>query len=261
MKTALIDGDIPAYHAAAYARASGKDEADARALAVNLVNDWVPHWLPAKKLVCLSSYPRWRGVVYPKYKTNRTEPEPPFLKSCINAIEEEFDTARISSLEADDVLGILSDECPLLEETIIVSIDKDLLQIPGWHWRPHHRKLVHQSPGNALYQFVLQWLTGDSTDGIPGIPGVGPKKAERLILDNLDSKGLSWVYDTYAKAGLSRDYCSMMGLCVYIPTTSTLRRVGDGFVKRWEDLVTMMGTQWNDCSLSSMDRMDLFSRI
>lgn len=257
MKVALIDGDIPAYHAAAYARASGKTEADARALAVNLVNDWVPPWLRAEsKLVCLSSYPRWRGVVYSPYKANRKDPEPPLLQSCIQAIDEEFDTAKGDCLEADDVLGILSDS--LINETVIVSIDKDLLQIPGWHWRPHRQQLVYQSEGNALYRFLTQWLIGDSTDNVPGIPGIGPKKAEKIIQDNLKSPGLGWVYDTYAKFGCDKDYCRKMGLCVYIPTSKGLHAVKDDFIDRWDDLITYLGTQWNDYSQSSMDHPELF---
>lgn len=258
MNKALIDGDIPAYHAAAVARASGRSEADARALAVNLVNDWVPPWLGThQKLVCLSSYPRWRGIVYDKYKSNRKEPEPPFLRSCIEAIEEEFNTAKGAMLEADDILGILY-ENNYYHRQFIVSIDKDLLQIPGWHWRPHRQELIYQSEGNALYQFVLQWLTGDSTDGVPGIPGIGPKKAEKIIHDHLGAPSLGWVYDTYAKFGLSKDYCTQMGLCVYIPKALHLTPVGDAFVSRWEELVTYEGTRWKDFSSTSTRLPELF---
>jgi 5'-3' exonuclease len=64
----------------------------------------------------------------------------------------------------------------------VVSIDKDMAQIPGWHVNPTKDDFPRWvSEEEADYFLALQWLTGDSTDGIPGLPGIGPKKAEKLL--------------------------------------------------------------------------------
>lgn len=76
------------------------------------------------------------------------------------------------------------------EDSCIVSIDKDLNCIPGWHFNPGitrkgvvirepTRYLV--SPKDALRFFYTQLLVGDTADGIKGAVGIGPKKAITIL--------------------------------------------------------------------------------
>ena len=82
------------------------------------------------------------------------------------------------SLEADDLLGIYG-QTP---GTVMVTIDKDLRTVPGVHFNPDKDlEPVTVTPEEAQKARLRQWLTGDSTDNIPGIPGIGPKKADKIL--------------------------------------------------------------------------------
>lgn len=90
--------------------------------------------------------------------------------------------------EADDAIAIAHMDDP--EVTVICTIDKDLDNVPGAHYRwPIIRKeeevspakLYDVHPDEARYNFWVQMLTGDSVDKILGVPGVGKKKAEKML--------------------------------------------------------------------------------
>ena len=85
-----------------------------------------------------------------------------------------------SNLEADDVMGIMATEPHPTEDRIIVSIDKDMKQIPAKVCRDgEHIEDIPERLAN--YWFMIQTLAGDSTDGYTGIPNIGVKTAEKLI--------------------------------------------------------------------------------
>jgi 5'-3' exonuclease len=78
------------------------------------------------------------------------------------------------------------------KDTCIVSIDKDLDQIPGEHYHPGIRrqqvfirepKFYTITPEQGLYFFYYQLLIGDGSDNIKGAPGIGPKKADKILFD------------------------------------------------------------------------------
>ena len=65
---------------------------------------------------------------------------------------------------------------------VVCSPDKDVLkQVPGSHYNYQKMEWVHTSDEDAEAFLWKQTLMGDSTDGIPGIPGLGPKTADKLI--------------------------------------------------------------------------------
>lgn len=80
-------------------------------------------------------------------------------------------------VEADDALASYQNE-----NTVICSIDKDLQQIPGWHYNFVTDKLICVSPEEATQNLYAQILSGDPVDNIPGLPGIGPAKAYGLVL-------------------------------------------------------------------------------
>lgn len=114
-----------------------------------------------------------------KYKGNRDDaPRPQWYEEVRKFLVDNYGALVYTSVEADDVLAICQGP-----DTCIVSIDKDLLQVPGRHynWVNDERKLVKPEVGiRKLYEQVL---TGDSTDNIPGIRGIGPKTATRMLKD------------------------------------------------------------------------------
>ncbi|MCM5691598.1 hypothetical protein GOA89_00395 [Sinorhizobium meliloti] len=59
------------------------------------------------------------------------------------------------------------------------SQDKDMLTSPGKLYRGG--EVIDVSPGEARYNWVMQTLTGDVTDGYPGLKGMGPVKAAKVL--------------------------------------------------------------------------------
>lgn len=97
---------------------------------------------------------------------------------------EQLGAIVCDGIEADDAVAIAATENP---ETVIVSNDKDLRQIPGWHWDwTKDDKPEQVDKKAAALFFYRQVLTGDSTDNIEGVPGLGPAGAGR-VLDGVSS--------------------------------------------------------------------------
>jgi len=135
---------------------------------------------------CMSSRggKTYRYDVLPTYKHNRDPNKKPELIPHLEAYTKEHHPFKIKPrLEADDLLGIMATRWP--ERFVVASIDKDLLQIPGWHYRFNEPELgvFEVTPEEGAYMFWYQILTGDSTDGYPGCPGCGAKKAQTVLAD------------------------------------------------------------------------------
>lgn len=120
------------------------------------------------------------------YKGNRTAPKPKHFDAIREYLVKHWRAEIVTGQEADDALGIAQCSAPP-RTTVICSNDKDLDMIPGLHWNFVKGNLYTVTPGEALYNFYKQVLTGDTSDNIPGLKGIGPKKAE-AILDGLSSE-------------------------------------------------------------------------
>lgn len=216
-RTALIDGDICAYRAAILTEKEGGDELDVQELVRSIVRTWTSESFCEKIIVGLSC-PRdfgFRRLLSPEYKTNRDDLEKPeFLSCAFQGLKKAFRCVAIPSLEADDVLGILATNGKV-QNPVIITIDKDLKQIPGWHYNPDKDDFpVKITEEEADYWCALQCLTGDSTDNYKGITkceafprGVGPKTAEKILKDRENNETL-WdaVRKAYKNADLSDEY-------------------------------------------------------
>jgi DNA polymerase-1 len=84
-------------------------------------------------------------------------------------------------------------------------VDKDLLQIPGKMYNPVKKTFHWTTPEQGWHLFLTQWLTGDSTDGYPGLKGIGPKKAEKLITEADDP--IRAIVDLYEERGMEWEFC------------------------------------------------------
>ena len=85
-------------------------------------------------------------------------------------------------MEADDLVSIWAYEAREEEVPyVIAGIDKDLKQIPGNHY--NFNKQLHEfvDDDNANLNLMLQCLTGDTSDNIPGLKGIGPAKASKIL--------------------------------------------------------------------------------
>lgn len=115
------------------------------------------------------------------YKGNRDKARRPTYEDEIRQyIKENWDTYTGDYEEADDLLGIAQTKYGP-EGSVIISIDKDLDQIPGLKYNFMHDVRYNITEEQAIYNFHIQLMTGDSTDNIPGLPGVGPAKAAKAL--------------------------------------------------------------------------------
>ena len=127
----------------------------------------------------------FRKDLYPEYKSTRKELDPE-IKERLNYLYQhavkKWGAVPADGMEADDLVAIWAYEARAKEEQyIICGIDKDLKQIPGNHFNYGKRTWEFIDDDMANLCLMLQCITGDSTDNIPGIKGIGPKKAERIL--------------------------------------------------------------------------------
>lgn len=116
------------------------------------------------------------------------------MDEALEAIVNEKVCLIFEDLEADDILSMLQDE-----HTYIYSRDKDLKQIPGLHYDEQTNEVTMVTP-EAAYRFLaLQMITGDTTDNITGIKGIGPKNAEKILSQVSDRNVFNAVYREYKK--------------------------------------------------------------
>ena len=87
----------------------------------------------------------------------------------------------VPGFEADDLIHSATQIVEHQDSLLIVSTDKDLDQIPGWHYNPVKRVEYHVTAEDARYNYWLRVLMGDTTDHIRGVPGCGPKGGAKLL--------------------------------------------------------------------------------
>lgn len=108
------------------------------------------------------------------------------------AIFEKYVCLLFDDLEADDLLCMLQDE-----HTYIYSKDKDLLQVPGYHYNIAENKVYEITQEQSVTFLAKQLLMGDNTDCIPGIKGVGPKTADKLLANVEPKNMINFVFKEY----------------------------------------------------------------
>jgi len=161
--------------------------------------------IPKRMAVIFDSLtPTFRHKMYSEYKATRQK-TPEDLHAQVPLVEELLTSLGIPSLradgyEADDIIATLAQKCQAEgRQCYIISSDKDLLQLVGngtWELRPVKGALDQNgipyelvgpkevktewgvNPGKVL---DLLSLTGDSSDNVPGVKGVGEKTAVKLM--------------------------------------------------------------------------------
>ena len=116
------------------------------------------------------------------YKGNRVMTKPYHYQLLREYMERAWGFEVIDNIEADDAIGIEAYRNEP-DETIIVSIDKDLNMIRGHHYNFVKEERYYVTEEEAIRNFYLQILTGDKVDNIIGLDGVGPVKSKKLLKD------------------------------------------------------------------------------
>jgi DNA polymerase I len=186
-----------AYHALPPLSNSSGEPTSATLGTLNMLNrmieDHQPHYLG----VVMDSRGRgFRGEIDPQYKANRSA-TPEELRHQLGRCREIFEAYGVpifkqDGMEADDLIATLTKKAVAAGQRVVVaSTDKDLMQLVEpdrvWCWDAMRNKVygvpeVVKKFGvpPSKVRHVLS-LIGDTSDNVPGIPGVGPKTAAKLI--------------------------------------------------------------------------------
>lgn len=118
-----------------------------------------------------------------EYKGNRKRGEKPIIFYALKEyLKQHWKFTYVSELEADDLVAVYGEGYD--GHTVICSPDKDVLyQVEGRHYNYRTAEFIHTTPTEAELFLWKQMLMGDPTDGIPGIPKLGPKTADKLLND------------------------------------------------------------------------------
>ena len=157
-------------------------------------------------VVVFSGPNNFRYKVLPSYKHNRVGLTKPELYAQLKEyLLLNFVTKEKEGLEGDDVMGILATRWP--GHFILATIDKDLQQIPGelYNWNTEIFKNITEAEADRF--FYYQALVGDSCDGYTGVPGIGPKKAEKILAEADEVGAPYWnvVHAAYVSRGLTTE--------------------------------------------------------
>jgi hypothetical protein len=133
----------------------------------------------------------WRLDIHPEYKLHKArvgsnDKRAPYIQELRLWAIEEYSAHYCQGYEADDAIRIWANRMNL-DEYVVCSVDKDLNLVPGNHYDPKtddkSKRFWYMEPIDSAMFFWEQMLTGDSIDNIPGIVGIGPKKAAALLAD------------------------------------------------------------------------------
>ena len=159
---------------------------------MKLVDDMQPDHIA---VIFDTSRQTFRSEIYPQYKANRSEPPDELIPqfALVRAATEALSLPQLEApgFEADDLIAtyaMLAEADGL--ETVIVSSDKDLMQLvrgnismldPIKQRRIGADEVVERFGVLPEKVVDVQALAGDSTDNVPGVPGIGIKTAAELI--------------------------------------------------------------------------------
>jgi len=154
-------------------------------------------------VICCDSPHSWRRDHFPQYKAGRKtgREESPLnwtqIFGCFETIKEELKTVfpyrfiQVDGAEADDIIGYLSRTESRNEKIMIISSDKDFIQLHKYdnvyQWSPVTKKLVNGiEPHGYLFEHILR---GDKGDGIPNV-----LSADNSIVDGVRQKPITKKY-------------------------------------------------------------------
>lgn len=220
---ALMDGDIYAF------RVACTTENDNEAIAVYRVNEMIENTLAeveaSEYKLFLTSPDNFRKHIYPEYKANRTATKPKHLQFLRDYLVESWQGTVAERMEADDYLGINQHE-----SSIICSIDKDLLQVPGKHYNFVKKEFYEVDEETGFRNFYTQLLTGDTSDNIKGIAGIGPVKAKKALAEATNEYEMFCIVRDMYK---NDEWMIMNGRCLHI-----LRSLDDDWTNHFERLTS-----------------------
>ena len=223
---ALIDGDIVCYRCAASA------EQEPLEIALERADSLVERILYETKAnawkAFLTGSTNFRNDINPQYHANRKDkPKPKWLQELREHLVLGWQATISDGNEADDEMAIAQ-----TNDTVICSIDKDLLQVPGKHYNFVKNEHYEISEHKGWQNFYFQMLMGDSSDNIFGFDGKArpkvPKflepKVEYLFSLKTPYEMYEYLYGLYEEHGSNhwKEDFEMNAHCLYLQ-----RSIGD----------------------------------
>ena len=159
---------------------------------MKLIDDLDPSYVA---VIFDSARETFRNEIYKDYKSNRPNPPDelvpqfPIVRDAVSALS--LISIEIPGFEADDIIATYSSVASKNnQDCLIVSSDKDLMQLVSQRVKmfdPIKQKVIGPEEVNEKFGVYpekvvdVQSLAGDSTDNVPGVPGIGIKIAAELI--------------------------------------------------------------------------------
>ena len=182
----LVDGDIVAYRAAFSTQDLFREDAERKVdeLMDYILTETLMFPNPKDYEVFLTGSGNFRYDIaksFP-YKGNRKSTEKPLhLPTTREHLVKKYKATVSEGEEADDLIAIAATKYG--PDTVVVSIDKDMLQIPCKHFNFTKGEWHDVTEFEGTKFFYKQILTGDRADNIVGIYKVGPVKADKILGD------------------------------------------------------------------------------
>ena len=154
-------------------------------------------------LLCLTQGRTFRDdlAVTVGYKANREgSAKPEYGSDIVEYFKDAYPWVEAVGYEADDLMGMNQ-----TTDTVICSNDKDMRMIPGRHYNFTTNEKFMVTPFEADRWFFIQLLAGDATDNIPGVPGIGMKRAATMV-DQYDGDTAELV------EAIKEEYCYTYGV-------------------------------------------------
>ncbi len=177
-----------------------------------LLEDHDPEYVAVAFDAFESDVPNFRKEMYEEYKANRDKMpddlavQVPKIRELVRALH--IPILEKPGLEADDLIATAARRAVDQDvEVCIISADKDLMQLLGPHIRMHDTMRDNTYTPESVEekygvppekQRYVMAMSGDSSDNIPGVPGIGPKTGGKLIRKFGDLDG---VYENIDKVG------------------------------------------------------------
>jgi|APGre2960657373_1045057.scaffolds.fasta_scaffold14024_3 5'-3' exonuclease len=202
INTLLVDGDIIAYRAAFSVGDLGypwEVEAKVDDLMDYVIGETLVFSSGSDYTTYLTGKNNFRHdiAVTAEYKGNRkSSSKPAMLPDARRYLVESYRGKIINGQEADDAIAIEATRNDP-DTTVVASVDKDMLQIPCWHFNFVTGAWTFVDEASGRKSFYKQILTGDAADNIKGIFKVGPVKADKILEGITEEKDL---YEAVVKA-------------------------------------------------------------
>lgn len=130
------------------------------------------------------------ATIRPYKGTRAVDSKPLMYNNLRSYLLDVWDAEVVFDQEADDAMAIAQTRLKADgEKSIIVSVDKDMLQVPGWHLNPN-KGFKNVSAREGLERQYVQCIQGDPVDNIGGAYKFGPKKSREVITSKMTEREL-----------------------------------------------------------------------